>query len=132
MSIFEPVVLTWNGAEHTVAADKVMGLIARVEDIITLPEINNILSGKSNAPFAKLASAYSAALSYAGAQVITEDVYRTFFGADAKANVPMVLHGLLMMMVPPVAIQEDYPAKESKPGKRKAPAGLSKPRTLAR
>jgi hypothetical protein len=132
MSIFEPVTLTWNGTEHTIQPDKVMGLIARVEDVITLPEINNILTGKAGAPFAKLASAYSAALAYAGAQVSTEDVYCTFFGADAKANVPLVLHGLLMMMVPPVAIQEDYPAKEIKPGKRKAVNVSSKRRTSAR
>jgi hypothetical protein len=98
--IFDPVTLTWKGTDHEVAPDKIMGLIARIEEIVTLSEIHAAVQ-KGGMPLAKLAMAYGASLRYAGAKVDDAEVYASFFAAGAGAAIPGAVQALLVMMVPP-------------------------------
>ena len=117
MNIFDPVTLTWKGAEHTVAPDKIMGLIARIEEIVTLSEIH-AAAQKGGMPLAKLAMAYGACLRYAGARVDDAEVYAGFFGGSAEA-IPAAVSSLLAMMVPPSRGEAPAaPAKKPKAARR--------------
>ena len=103
MSVFEPVTLTWQGKDYNVESDKVMMLIAKIEDIITLSEVYNYAQ-KGAAPVAKIAMAYGAALRYAGAKVRDDEVYQGLFGNGAD-SIPAALNALLSMMIPPEDLQ---------------------------
>lgn len=103
MSVFEPVSLTWKGEEYKVESDKVMMLIAKIEDIITLSEVYNYAQ-KGAAPVAKIAMAYGAALRYAGARVRDDEVYKGLF-AKGDDSIPAALNALLTMMIPPEDLQ---------------------------
>lgn len=114
MSIFKPVTLQWKGNEYTVAADNVMMMIAKVEDILTLPELMN----PKGRPLAKIAMAYGEALRHAGAKVRDDEVYSAMFTHGEQAHAASdAVNGLLMMMVPPSAISEQTPAKSEKKAK---------------
>lgn len=117
--IFDPVTLTWKGADFEVAPDKIMGLIARIEEIVTLSEIH-AAAQKGGMPLAKLAMAYGACLRYAGAKVDDAEVYASFFAAGGGEAIPAAVQALLMMMVPPsrVATPAGAGAKKPKGGKR--------------
>lgn len=117
MNIFDPVTLGWKGAEHTVAPDKIMGLIARIEEIVTLSEIH-AAAQKGGMPLAKLAMAYGASLRYAGARVDDAEVYASFFAANASRAIPDAVQALLMMMVPPSRIEAKPEAKKPKAARR--------------
>ena len=120
MAIFDPVTLVWKGEEHVVAADKIMGLIARIEEVVTLPEIH-AASQKNGLPLGRLAMAYGSALRYAGARVDDDEVYASFFGGDPGA-IPAALTALLAMMVPP---QRAGVATSGAPAKKRAAARRS-------
>lgn len=115
--IFDPVTLTWRGADFEVAPDKIMGLIARIEEIVTLSEIH-AAAQKGGMPLAKLAMAYGACLRYAGARVEDAEVYQTFFSGSAD-SIPAAISSLMAMMVPPAREQpEGQPAKKPKAARR--------------
>ena len=96
MAVFEPVTLTWQGEEFTVPADRVMGLICEVEEVVTLGE----LMGKKTTPVGKVSRAYAAALRYAGARVRDDEVYAGMFSSGGE-NINQAVNGLLSMMIPP-------------------------------
>lgn len=100
MAIFDPVTIVWKGEEHEIAPDKIMGLIARIEEIVTLSEIH-AAAQRGGMPLSKLAMAYASALRYAGARVEAEEVYASFFEAGAAQTIPGAVSALLAMMVPP-------------------------------
>lgn len=116
MSIFQPVTLKWDDKEYVVPANQVMGLIAQIEDVITLAELMN----KKGAPLARVSMGYGAALRYAGAKVKDEDVYKGMFSENASATIQAAVAGLLSMMIPPQELMEDSAPKkiERKGGKR--------------
>jgi hypothetical protein len=116
VNIFDPVTLTWKGAEHTVAPDRIMGLIARIEEIVTLSEIHGA-SQKGGLPLAKIAMAYGSALRYAGARVEDAEVYATFFAGSGGETIPAAVSALLAMMVPPA---RDPAPQATSAGKSKA------------
>lgn len=109
MSIFQPVTLKWNGDEYIVPANQVMGLIAQIEDAITLPE----LLGKKGAPLGRVAMGYGAALRYAGARVTDEQVYQGMFGGDSSTTIQAAVTGLLSMMIPPDGVAEKGGKKQT-------------------
>lgn len=112
MSLFKPVTLTWRGQEYTVPADQVMMMIAKVEDILTLPELMN----PKGRPLAKISMAYGVALRHAGAKASDEEIYGAMFtaGEQAAASASAV-QGLLMMMVPPSAVESKHQEKKEEP-----------------
>ncbi len=103
MSVFEPVTLSWKGEDYTVEADRVMMLIAKIEEIITLGEVYNYAQ-KGAAPVAKISMAYGVALRYAGAKVRDDEVYKGLF-SGGEDNIPKALEVLLSMMIPPEDLQ---------------------------
>lgn len=100
MSIFKEVTLTWAGEDFTVNPDDVLMLIATVEDIVSVDMLYN---GGAKLPRAKLAMAYAAALTFAGAKgVDAETIYKAMFTkADAMTVTENAVMGLLKMMLPP-------------------------------
>lgn len=113
MSLFQSVTLIWRGTEYKVPADQVMMLIAKVEDILTLPELMN----PKGRPLAKISMAYGAALRHAGAKATDEEIYSAMFTAGEQASAATdAVNGLLMMMVPPSAVK-DVPVKKAEPSK---------------
>lgn len=119
MSVFEPVVLSWKGEEYKVEADRVMMLIAKIEDVITLSEVFSY-GQKGSAPMAKIAMAYGVALRYAGAKVRDDEVYKGLFG-NGGSSTAEALNALLAMMIPP----EDLQQKGSPDGEGKQKADSS-------
>lgn len=113
-SIFDEVALQWKGKEYIVPPDKVMGLVAVVEDVITIEE----MSGKG-VKRAKLATAFAAAIRYAaqchGAfiNVDEQEVYNSLFGAEFNVATNKMIMALLSFMIPPEHLQTKQPAKES-------------------
>ena len=113
MSLFKQVTLTWKGEEYTVPADQVMMMIAKVEDVLTLPELMN----PKGRPLAKIAMAYGTALRHAGAKVRDDEIYAAMFTTGEQASAATdAVNGLLMMMVPPSVVEQPA-AKKAKPSK---------------
>lgn len=103
MSRFEDFVISWKGRDYVIPARSIMAALAKIEDIITLVELQNYMR-RGTAPLAKVAQAYGTALRHAGAQVMDEDVYTGMFGdatGVAAEQTNAALMGLLELMVPP-------------------------------
>lgn len=106
MGMFSEVVITWAGTEYKVPPDKVMGLIASIEEHITIED----LVGKG-VKRAKLAEAFCAALNYAGARVTSDDVYVALF-SDKGLTTANTITAILSIMVPPKSVEELAPTKK--------------------
>ena len=111
MGIFKDVTLTWQGEEYTVPSNKVMQLIAKIEDCVTLQE----LSKEGGARLSRISQAYMVALNHAGCKVEQDEVYASMFGETGADSISAAVTGLLMMMLPPGDYQPDM-------GKTKATA----------
>ena len=106
MRAFEDITLNWDGTDHTIPANRVLGAIARIEEVITAHELQTYAQA-GTLPMARLAQAFGAVLRYAGAKVTDEDVYVGMFTNTAKVPaVHAACDTLLVMMVPPGAIDE--------------------------
>ena len=128
MSIFEDVTLAWDGKEYTVPANKVMMLIAKVEDVITLGQ----LSDPANIKMTQLALAFQVALKYAGADADHDEVYASLFDMPEDGDVHPVTKAvtdLQMMLVPPSTYKPQETAKTGKPKAKAKPKAKSKPRS---
>jgi hypothetical protein len=130
MSVFQDIELGWNGKQFTIPANRVMGAIARIEEVVTLVELQRC-NEANKAPIAKLCMAFGAVLRYAGCMVDDDEVYAGLFEDGKTGNVMESLTVILAMMVPPetlASVQE-----QPKPGKpRKAAANSSRKRTRRR
>ena len=121
MSLFQPLVLNWEGRDYTIPSDRVMGAIAVVEEVITLGELARV-SQSGNVNISKLARAYSVLITYAGATNASwEVVYKSMFQGNQQVAL-LAVRSLLVMMMPPGTIQ----LGEVKPGKAKAGSRSSK------
>lgn len=105
MAIFEEITLSWNGEEYKIPPDKIMGAIAKIEDVITLKELGDY-AVKGDAPLAKMAIAYATVLRYAGAKVNESEVYSAMFDAGSSVNILTCINALLTMMIPPKKDEE--------------------------
>jgi hypothetical protein len=110
MAIFEEITLTWAGADYTIEPNKVMGAIARIEEVITLKELGEYAQ-KGDAPMAKLAMAFAAVLRYAGARVSEEEVYAAMFSKEGQTSAMASISTLLTMMIPPNAFKQTQSGK---------------------
>ncbi len=102
---FDDYVVFWEDKEYVIPARQMMGAIAKVEQVVTLSELQ-VYFQRQAAPLSLLAQAYGAVLRYAGAKVDDQHVYAGMFGAggaDAASTVKTCLFGLLELMVPPAA-----------------------------
>lgn len=115
MSGFDPINLTWGKDTYTVAPDRVMALIAVIEEHITLDEL--MQPGKKRA---KLAAAYCAAIHFAGGRCTQEDVYRALFDLEEQERITAVIDALMMVMIPPEALRK-LMAVDAAESKKKRP-----------
>jgi hypothetical protein len=121
MAVFQDITLSWKGEEYIVPANKVMRLIAKVEDEINLQELNR----DQGPPLAKVAMGYAVALEYAGAKNVTgDDVYAEFFSGGAAQSAVDAVGGIMMIMVPPSTYQPQADPKQpaKAPRKKSAPS----------
>lgn len=110
MSIFQDVVLAYEGKEYRVKSDDVMLLIEAVEDIITIDELTS-----SKVKFVKLSRAYGEALRFAGCKINDQQIYVSMFSQDQSiAAAQNAIAGLVSLMIP----FDTTPAKK-KPAKKK-------------
>lgn len=114
MGSFEDIRLEWAGKEYTIKSNRMLGAIARIEDVVTLSELQRF-GARGTVPMAKIAMAYGAVLRYMGAEVTDDEVYAGMFGATGTGADAVVnsISALVAMMIPP---QPEKPAKEPKPG----------------
>ncbi len=101
ISIFQEVSLAWAGKEYSVKPNQVMELVERIEDFVTLEELNG-----TGLKRVKIAKAFHAALNFAGASASLESVYNSLFDAHAAINSVAVVKGLLCLMIPPEHLRE--------------------------
>lgn len=114
MGVFRDIILPWEGQDYTIPSNKVMGAIARIEDVLTIKELYEASAG-GNIKFTRIAAAFGEALRYAGAKVSDDEVYGAMFaGAESQHVIVSAISGLLSMMIPPAAHKEG-PA-DAKPG----------------
>lgn len=128
-SPFDDIHLGWQGKTLTIPAHRVMGAIKRIEDHVTLAELQAD-AGRGTLRLGKLSAAYADVLRYAGANGVTEeDVYAGMFGVDAQKNVVGAIAGLLGMMIPRNVRLGVTPSGE---GNRRQRRAAGKPRKTGR
>ena len=103
MSVFRDVTLGFEGKEYTIPSNKIMMLIAKVEDVVSLGDLTTGMGPK----LSRLAEAYCVCLKYAGADVKIEEVYETLFGDGGRKNVEGAITNLMTLMLPPSSYQPD-------------------------
>lgn len=101
--LFKDITLEWRGNEFVIPHNKVMKAIAIVENVITLHELMGFET-RGTMPMAKLAMAYSALLSYAGADATEEDVYSAMFVGKGLGAIREAITSLVLLMAPPSAV----------------------------
>lgn len=102
MGAFDDIKLTWADKEYVIPANRVLGAVARIEDVITLTELSRF-GGRNTAPMAKIAMAFGAVLRYAGATITDDEVYGQMFTGENRAQqIVDSVSVLISMMVPPV------------------------------
>jgi hypothetical protein len=132
MGIFQPVIIGWNGEDFTIPANKVLGAIAVVEELVTFPELVAMMeSGRPR--LLLIARAYAGVLRYAGATVTDEETYAGMFNGTQQQQIAEAINALLVMMVPPSAMAEPQGKLKAAAGNLKAAgSGRSKPSTRRR
>jgi hypothetical protein len=106
--VFQDIELEWGGRKYVIPSNKVMQVIARIEDVVTLAELHKF-GAKEAAPLAKIAMAFGSVLRFAGANVEDQDVYAGLFTGDTREDQKRVIGSittLLAMMLPPEAMQK--------------------------
>lgn len=101
-AVFEDIRLAWDGQPVVIPANRVLGAIARVEDVITFGELAE--AARSNRySVARLSRAFGAVLRYAGVEVGDDEVYAGVFSGKTH-NVAASISVLLQMMIPPASL----------------------------
>lgn len=105
MNAFEAVSITWKGAEYVVPPDRVLALIAAVEDVITLPELAAM--GEARRPkVAKIAAGYGAWLRFAGCRVTDAEVFSSIYSTAVTPASAMEHIAALMSVLMPSDIRK--------------------------
>lgn len=117
--MFEPITLKWRDKEFRVPANNVMDLIDRIENHVTVDEIHRMqVSGAIKRM--QIARAYAEALQFAmdleckGEEIDAQDVYADMFSEKtAISAIGHTLFGLLQMLIPPSAMDDDRDEKKT-------------------
>lgn len=117
MQPFEPVTLNWKGKDYTVKPQFVWGLIGTIENVISRTRLA-IRIQQQDIPETKIASAYVAALQYAGAGTIDpREVLQEFGGIAGTTNAAIALYEILNLANPP----KDEKIAEGETGNAQSP-----------
>jgi hypothetical protein len=132
MGAFTDIELEWAGKVYSIKAHRIMGAIARIEDIVTMPELQSY-AARQGAPLGKLCMAYSAVLRYAGASVRDDEVYDAVFSGAGGDGILTAVMNIMELMIPAsarikIAAGEGEPVAEPAPGNRQAAAAASSKR----
>ena len=114
--MFEPIVIEFKGEEFKVPANQVFGLIATIENYITLADLHG--SPKNTA----LAEAYAAAVRYAGGNATKSEVYEMLFDMTGPQNIRSAIGSLMAMMIPPSAMKKAKEEDGAEQGEKKPQA----------
>lgn len=108
MGVFRDLELEWDGNTYLIKSSKIMGAISRIEEIITLSELQ-MYAQRKTAPIAKLAMAFGSVLRYAGADVADEEIYAKAVTQSAGSDdgVMLAVMSVMQIMIPPDAKQTD-------------------------
>lgn len=98
--MFEKITIEFKGETFVVPANGVFGLIAAIEEHITIQDLHD------NPKNTAIAAAYAAAIRYAGGKATTSEVYCMLFDEGGALNIRTAITNLVMMMVPPSALQD--------------------------
>jgi hypothetical protein len=104
MELFSEVKLAWGNKEYTVPADKVLQLIAVIEEHVTMEDLYSTGYKRS-----KIAAAYTAALRFAGSRALQAQVYSALFDVEDSQRIHKVIDALLHVMIPPAQLQKLMP-----------------------
>jgi len=123
MKVFDDVTFEWDGKPYTIPANKLLGAIARVENVVTIGELLETQTTRGTVKMAVLARAFGELLRYAGCKVTDDEVYLGMFGGNSGAA-QAALMAVIGLMVPPsvratmsqaVAAVADEPAQAAAP-----------------
>lgn len=133
MSLFRDVPVKWGDEEFIIPANRVMGAIAVIEEVLTLDELGSMAQRKS-ASLAKLSMAYGNLLRYAGKKIDDSEVYSAIFENDGQAVVMIAIAGLCELMIPDNVRKQVPQAVKGAPVGNVDPivANMSKKRTRQR
>lgn len=126
---FKPVTLTFGGEEFEVAPERVWGLIGTIEDVITRSKLVLALHQR-DIPETKVATAFAAALNYAGAK----GVFPHQISVGAAPGV-LYAHAMSLFQILNLAVQpEGFPQGDQAPGESKPakPAKAAKKKDSAK
>lgn len=125
MSGFDKIDLKWKGQTYAVEPHRVLRLIARVEEVVTVDELVKY-ANRGTAPMAKLSMAYGAALRYAGVKVTDEEIFESVFTGNNSEAVGVAITGLLSLMIPKSARAQPAAEVNAVGKHRKGRVGSSK------
>lgn len=115
-----PVTIKWKGEGYKIPPNEIISLIAQVENVLTLYELQNFAL-KGTLPQAKIAKAYTIVLNWVGVSVSELDVYYEMFPQedeeDEVTDVATAIKGLMVLMTPPERLRN----KLANSGNSKAP-----------
>ena len=126
MGIFSDVRLEWGDQDFTIPAERVLGAIAVVEDVITLGDLAG--NSRGRLPLAKISMAYGALIRYAGGKVSDEEIYTACFGERGKAiqkRASEMVFSLQVLMIPPEHLRAPPSGKAEAASKRRADSSPS-------
>lgn len=110
MSVFQQVKLFWEDKEYIVEPNKVLSLIAVIEDHVT---IEQLCPGPKGYKRAAIASAYAAALAHVGCVTATpEKVYDALFADITLKRLGDTINALLILMIPPEKLRAQMASLE--------------------
>lgn len=113
MAIFQTIELFWDGEPYVIPPERVLGAVAEIEEIVTLPDLLTMLGGKMT--MAKLSRAYGVLLRYAGAKLTDDEVYGGLVKrGETFEQMQTACMALLGVMIPPESLRE-APASGNRP-----------------
>jgi hypothetical protein len=107
-SVFDDVGLKWKGVDYTIPAGRMMEAIARIEEHISLEDMQfQRPGGNFKIKRAKISAAFASVLNMVGANVTEEEIYASLFDKQAASTIVSAITALQMMMVPPIVVTEE-------------------------
>lgn len=129
--IFEDFKFEWRGEEVTIPSNRVLGAIARVEQVLTMHELFTYIRERGSPPTTKLAEAWGSLLRYAkpDTEISDDEVWNELFSGDTQRNVIEVANRLTDLLIPPKAKAEAEAKRKAaeEAGKQPGEAGGSPP-----
>lgn len=106
--MFDDVILERGGKDYKIKATDIMPLLAGMEKILTLMELQQA-AAENKAPLVAISQCYGYALRYAGCKVSDQQIYYEIVNDKGEdgANAGNAVSSLMALMIPPDDIAED-------------------------